>query len=455
MQIRFIPDEPILATNEDVLGVGGFVNRIYDSLQQTQTPFVYGLLGPWGSGKTSIQRLLAAKFDAALGSPQGGGYVYVPVWLDAWKYENQENMIFPLLHAFRGKRQVLIGGEVTAQFLGALRDVVATSALSLLDLGLRGVTKMLTGDAMKLKDVKENLELIESDRKDDLETILTTWAKGVDGLSASYHAFIKTFAAEVGRKLHVDPDTVRFVVLIDDLDRCLPEVAVKVLENIKNHLSVPSCVYVLGINPAVIHRGIRSKYKDLEISGREYLEKILNYSFEVPTAGRNLLENYGTGQLARLLTGGTVDERNAMQGALDTFGQALASCPFSNPRKIKRILNTYLFYVRSTPELNDAAIEPPKRLDLAVTVKLIILAEYYPEMFRAACANPGVIELVAEALRGTAEAADKLRSQYALAVDSLLTELSTMPGLVTMPLSPTRPSLRAHIGSVREIARRV
>jgi signal recognition particle GTPase len=67
MKFRFVADEPIDRDDLDDLGFSPFVARIYAALADTATPFVYGLLGPWGSGKTSVQKLL-------YGSPEISGY---------------------------------------------------------------------------------------------------------------------------------------------------------------------------------------------------------------------------------------------------------------------------------------------------------------------------------------------------------------------------------------------
>jgi hypothetical protein len=460
MQIRFVADYPISVANDDDLGFSSYAERIYTSLQETETPFVYGLLGPWGSGKTSIQRLLANKFDKAIqvlrstGAPLGFRYLYVPIWLDAWKYENQDNMIFPLLYAFRQKRNELIGGEATAGFMKSLRNVTVATTMSVLDLGLRGITKIATGDAMKLKEIKETLELVEKDFE-NLDEILTMWAKNVDGLSDSYEEFIHSFATEIAHKFNLQNQQVRFIVFIDDLDRCLPDIAVKVLEAVKNHLSVRDCVYLLGVNPAVIDRGIRTKYQGSDISGREYLEKILNYSFEVPQSSAGMLRVYGTKQLNRLLTGGTVEERQHYEGALKTFGEALEACSFNNPRKIKRILNTYLFYISSTSNIIGANIPPEKRLDLTTIVKLIILAAYYPEFFHNISADETALDTAQKALAGNKEALELYGSKYGWDLRSVLSELSRMPNLINMQLATNRPKLREHIASVRDFARRI
>jgi len=61
-------------------------------------------------------------------------------------------------------------------------------------------------------------------------------------------------------------DNVRLVFLIDDLDRCLPENSVRMLESIKLFLDVPGCSFILAVDDDIIERGVEHHYKEYLIS---------------------------------------------------------------------------------------------------------------------------------------------------------------------------------------------
>lgn len=50
------------------------------------------------------------------------------------------------------------------------------------------------------------------------------------------------------------------MVFIDDLDRCLPDRAVEVLEAIKLFLDVEGCVFFIAVDRDVIERVVRVQY---------------------------------------------------------------------------------------------------------------------------------------------------------------------------------------------------
>src|SRR6185436_907837 len=85
----------------------------------------------------------------------------------------------------------------------------------------------------------------------------------------------------------------RMVVFVDDLDRCLPEKAIEVLEAIKVFLDVEGCVFVLGLDHQVIARGIKAKYKDRDVvDGNLYLEKIIQLPFQIPPVETRAVEEF-------------------------------------------------------------------------------------------------------------------------------------------------------------------
>ncbi len=73
-----------LATEVDLLDFEAFRDALQEVVETADTPLTVGVFGPWGSGKTSLMRMVRKQVEA-------GGLARVrTVWFTAWKYDRQE-----------------------------------------------------------------------------------------------------------------------------------------------------------------------------------------------------------------------------------------------------------------------------------------------------------------------------------------------------------------------------
>lgn len=139
----------------------------------------------------------------------------------------------------------------------------------------------------------------------------------------------------------------RVYVFVDDLDRCLPDVALDLLEAIKNFLNV-GLVFIVAADEALIGQGLRLRYKELvsRVSaeemdkfitqkGREYFEKIIQFGVRVPTRTPEQAHRYVAAQFPQ------------WQPATDIIQTAIGT----NPRRLKQYCNllTYKRLVGDIP----------------------------------------------------------------------------------------------------------
>jgi predicted KAP-like P-loop ATPase len=67
------------------------------------------------------------------------------------------------------------------------------------------------------------------------------------------------------------------VVFIDDLDRCMPQIALLVLEALKLYLNLPKLVFVVGVDRSVVIKLVSEHYNELGLKdekSRDYLAKM-------------------------------------------------------------------------------------------------------------------------------------------------------------------------------------
>jgi hypothetical protein len=234
-----------------------------------------------------------------------------------------------------------------------------------------------------------------------------------DTVPEQIHAFRKEFA-ELLDAAELD----QLIVLVDDLDRCLPETAISTLEAIRLFLFVPRTAFVIGADEAMIEYSVRRHFPDLTAStgaanyARNYLEKLIHVPFRIPALGFAETRAY----ITLLLSLNALGESDAnfmklMSAARDDLKRpwlsrgldesvvlkALGKVPASviealrtsaqltgpltdstrgNPRQIKRFLNSMSLRRAIAKERGfESDIEVP------VLAKLMLAERFMPELY--------------------------------------------------------------------------
>src|SRR6266540_5387504 len=71
-----------LPTDYDALDFKPYVETLADVCKTASTPLTIGVFGTWGSGKTSLMRMVRRKLPKS----------YTVAWFDAWKYDKEETL---------------------------------------------------------------------------------------------------------------------------------------------------------------------------------------------------------------------------------------------------------------------------------------------------------------------------------------------------------------------------
>jgi hypothetical protein len=168
------------------------------------------------------------------------------------------------------------------------------------------------------------------------------------------------------------------VVLVDDLDRCESEAAYKLLEGVKIYLNLPSCVFVLGMNQAVIesalakHMAKESKDKDEGarlLQARDYLEKLCKDIWHLP------FHPTPDVLLGKWLSG------HALEKELREVLQEERCLP-ANPRKVKAFANVLQRSCEKHATIPAAAPEPAKKRTAQLAVLISYLYQFHQELYR-------------------------------------------------------------------------
>jgi HEAT repeat protein len=317
-RLEIFGDSP---TTEDGLGFDDYTNILLELIGNfdVRSPLTIGIHGRWGSGKTSLMRMLKKRFE--------DDTKVKTIWFNAWAY-GDEPIGLALL------QQILI----EFQKEDGLKEKGKTLLGNVVKLGTDALLRKTTTITLKeAKELFENSIGIKSTLRHDFETAIDE-------------------CLQDGRRL---------VVFIDDLDRCLPEKTIEILEVIKLFLDVPKCIFVIGVEKEVIEKGIEVRYKSKEqkipISGKDYIEKIIQIPFVLPPIREDdmaaFIENLG------------------IVGREKGYVKIVAKGTGCNPRKVKLFLNV-LRIRRAIAERTGEGIEPD------LSAKLFVFEYVFPEFYK-------------------------------------------------------------------------
>ncbi|MEA3309847.1 MAG: SUMF1/EgtB/PvdO family nonheme iron enzyme [Chloroflexota bacterium] len=361
---------------------------------QTDTPLTIGVFGGWGRGKTSLMQMVQDR----LAKTAESDFPIRTIWFNAWLYSRERALWRALIaRVVQSVRRFALADAQQAT-LDQLEERLYQPAsagderLLLLPPGsVPGLETMGAFTPASLDLLRRQAQRAgEQAQVDKLDELLydakvsraVTWREqlvALDDFRREFEQLSKRCIAPHGR----------LVVFIDDLDRCLPDKAVEVLEAVKLFLDVPGFVFVLGVDRSVIAEGIRVRYQDYatELDGARYLEKIIQIPFKLPPIDAGTVAGY----VHEITAGNLPDAR-----CETVFSVGLEP----NPRRIKRTLNVFLLLWRLAQNRADLAdaIQPVR------LAKIVVIQQYYLRLFELLVDGPHYLPDLEERFRTRAEA---------------------------------------------------
>ncbi|MBP2666739.1 MAG: p-loop protein [Firmicutes bacterium] len=397
------------------------------------SPLTIGVFGDWGVGKSSVLKMVEETFN--------GDKETLCLTFNGWLFQGYDDAKSALMEVIIRELSAKRGSKKSAKLVAKnlLKQVdwfrlsrraagmAATAGLFGVPIDVDGLIERILGGIQEKLSGKKEIEQEDIESALDAAKDLVKSGNGVETTAVTaVHEFRESF-----NKLLTECKVKRLVILVDDLDRCLPNTAIEVLEAIRLFLFVPRTTFIIAADENMIAYAVRKHFPDLPITGkaldysRSYLEKLIQVPFRIPNLNFREVQNY----IALLLLQNdmktkparfqslheqrmlalrkpwdlsVLDEKEAEKllgdhlGAIEStsirlsYGVAmqLTEGLSGNPRQIKRFLNTLMLRYRVAKVL-----KVESTFNLQVLVKLMMLERFretiYVELMEIAIRNAG------------------------------------------------------------------
>jgi predicted KAP-like P-loop ATPase len=253
-------------------------------------PISIGVFGTWGTGKSTVLKLV----EALLPKPTDGdedANIPIIVKFDAWMYQGFDDARAALMEVvasklltiaeekktfvekakeFAGRVNYFRGLAMVADFgigmaLGIPPGLLTRAGAAVSSAFAGNVTEDQYGEFKKdaVEAKKGLLELIKPAEKrtppKEIEAFRNEFGELLEGLNTN------------------------LIVFIDNLDRCLPDVAIGTLEAIRLFLFMPQTAFVIAADEDMVRHSVAKHFSDPNASHvRDYLDKVIQVPMNRP-----------------------------------------------------------------------------------------------------------------------------------------------------------------------------
>lgn len=410
-------------TTDDLLGFKVHADLLIDVVNDEKIlPVTIGVFGDWGSGKSSILKIVHASLSGKDEDEIKNDTLVL--YFNGWLFEGYDDAKAALLESIVEKfeKHKTLGNKIQDESKKLLKSVKWMRALGLgfKNIVLPSAAAYFTGGISLVPYLLQEFSKVNpSDLAAKLsgkqgEEFLTDLVKKQENEDST---LVREFRDDF--KKMIDKSNIKkLVVIIDDLDRCTPDRIIENLEAIKLFLNVDKTAFIIGADPRIVRHAIEFRYRkenkvDLESNDRivdDYLEKLIQIPYNLPKLSDSEVETYISLLVCQrdlskdvfekvMLAFQVFRERDrfsvyglaGIRNALDTaeqqqISESLTRLPalvpvitqvlYGNPRQIKRFLNKLTLRQRL------ASVAKLSGFNDSVLVKLMVLEYSEPQLFK-------------------------------------------------------------------------
>lgn len=217
--------------------------------------FVLAINNKWGTGKTTFVRM----WEQLLINKN-----FKTIYFNAWENDFEDNP----LTAFVGELSIINKKE--NEKFNKLVENAAIISKNVAPAILKAFFKKYIDSETLVDGISDTTKSLLEIFKDDIKE----YSKRKESISEFKNCLSQFVTNEANSK--------PLIFIIDELDRCRPNYAVLLLEQVKHFFSVPNIVFVLSIDKTQLGSAICGVYGSENIDSNEYLRRFIDIEYSVP-----------------------------------------------------------------------------------------------------------------------------------------------------------------------------
>ncbi|MFA5850049.1 MAG: P-loop NTPase fold protein [Bacteroidales bacterium] len=302
-------------TEKDLLGFRVHADLIKSVITNERIlPVSVGIFGDWGSGKSSIMKMLDQELNA--NDQEDTACLY----FNGWTFEGYDDAKAALIEdiLIKLKENKKFGHKISDEVTKLLKSVnwLRAGGFLMKNIVQPSFMAYATGGASLIVDVvgkardffgnaiENSTDLVNKMGTEEGKGIINE-LKGIikNNNSDAIPTVVRKFREDFEKTIN-KTGLKSLVILIDDLDRCNPERIIDNLEAIKLFLNVPKTAFIIGADERIVRHAIECRYKSPNIQSAEieqykgivtdYLEKLIQVPYRLPRLSNADVETYMT-----------------------------------------------------------------------------------------------------------------------------------------------------------------
>jgi len=266
---------------QDKIGREEVVDKIcglVDSLEKDKN-FCLALNGAWGSGKTFVLDMIAEKLSER--------QEYIIIKYDAWENNFYPDPLIAILYCIldsltsnqefkKFQQDKTLKKRVKKVFSQSFDEAIDKTIDKLYKIGRWAGVVAYAAETIKSIIRVAKISILDNKLFDDFK---------------SYKKLLQDFI-NVSNKLteyeKEEGKQTKLIILVDEVDRCLPDEQLKVLERLHHLFGVNNCAVIVALNKEQV---TNTYAKICGGDGKEYLRKFFDYNFELSMLNAVFFQN--------------------------------------------------------------------------------------------------------------------------------------------------------------------